>query len=59
MLVIFDLKKVFRELKVFLVILIVLYRMKRQLACLLSLIHSEGICLLPNMEGGGLWLLGD
>ena len=42
--VIFGLKKLLKEGKVFRVIWIVLYRMKRQLGCLLSLIHREGIC---------------
>ena len=54
---IFCLKRVLREGKVFRVKLIVLYRKKRQLGFLLNLVHREGICLSPNMEGV-LWLLG-
>ena len=49
-LVIFDLKKVLKEGKVFLVRLIVLYQMKRQLARLLILVHLECRCGLLNME---------
>ena len=48
--VIFDLMKVSREGKMFLVLWTVLYRMKRQLGCLLNLVHRECICVLPNME---------
>ena len=50
MLVIFDLKKVLKEGKVFLVMLIVLYQIKRQLGHLLNLVHLEYRCALPNME---------
>ena len=50
MLVIFDSKKVLEERKVFLVMLIVLYQMKRQLGRLLNLVHLECRCALPNME---------
>ena len=55
--VIFDLMKVLKEAKLFLVMLIVLYRMKRQLGCLLNLVHLECICALHNMKDV-LWLLG-
>ena len=58
LLLIFDLKKVLKEGKLFLVMLIVLYRMKGYLGRLLSLVHLECRCALPNMEDV-LWLLGD
>ena len=47
-LMMFDLKKVFREVKVFLVILIMLYQMKHQLGRLLNLVHLECRCVLSN-----------
>ena len=46
-LVIIDLEKVFSGN---VVMLIVLYQMKRQLGCLLNLVHLECRCALPNME---------
>ena len=49
-LAIFDLEKVLKEGKVFLVMLIVLYQMERQMGRLLSLVHHECRCALPNME---------
>ena len=52
MLVLFDLKKVLKEGKVFLVMSIVLYQMKRQLDCLLNYVHLEYRCALPNMDVG-------
>ena len=55
--VIFDSKKVLKEGKVFLVMLIVLYQMKRQSGRSLYLVHLECRCALPNMEDV-LWFLG-
>ena len=55
---IFDLKKVLKEGKMFLVKLIVLYQMKRQLGRLLYSVHLGCRYALPNMEDV-LWLLGD
>ena len=46
----FDLKEVLREGKVFLVMLIVFYQMRRQLGRLLSLVHPECRCVSSNME---------
>ena len=48
-LVIFDLEKVLKEAKVFLVMLLVLYQIKRQLGRLLNLVHLEFRCALPIM----------
>ena len=50
LLVIFDLEKVLKEGKVFLVMLIVLYQKKRQLGRLLNWVHLECRCALPNIE---------
>ena len=44
---IFDLEKVLREGKVFLVRSIVLYQMKRQLGRSLNLVHLECKCVCP------------
>ena len=47
---IFDLKKVLKEEKVFLVVLIVLYQMKCLLGRLLNFSYLECRCAIPNME---------
>ena len=49
MLVIFDLKKVLMEVKVFLAMLIMLYQMKRHLGRLLTFVHLECSCVISNM----------
>ena len=51
MLVIFDLSRVLKEGKTFLVMLIVLYQIKRQYVRLLNLVHFECMSVLPNMVG--------
>ena len=47
---IFDLKRVLKEEKVFLVMLIVLYQMKRHFGLLLNFVPLECRCALTNME---------